>query len=183
MTLKMIFSQADVAALGAAYETGRDETGFLSAALVTELRQLVTERFVTHQPYTVEWTTEMQFDNAAQMADYAQATGVLPINTNFNESELFGPEVNLYFRYVHDCDHIQGIVEQGGCDFSINGEACAAAKMLARTSNRTLRRIIFSEVVLQAARFYAYGDFGAQKVVWNEVTDAALARVEAAYGI
>lgn len=126
---------------------------------------------VTGQPYT-------DFDS---MYIRVKSEKTLYISTDYNDSPLWGIEGNLEFRTMHDLQHIRAVDTHGQCNFSLSGEACAYSMAAEYTPSEELRRILFSEIVMQAAYFYQYGGFAQQKVVMSPTADKIRKRIEKYY--
>jgi hypothetical protein len=87
--------------------------------------------------------------------------GKLLISTQFNESDLLGPEINMILRCIHEMHHIKLNV-----DFSWQGECAAARHMMSFTDNLLFQQILFSEFLGQSAVCLYRGEFPEdQKVV------------------
>jgi hypothetical protein len=76
------------------------------------------------------------------------------------DSPILTHHQNVMFRAVHDYHHVLA-----GADFTIGGEIKAFQHVARLTDNQTLKRFFFSEIVLQAATFYATGSFPKQRIV------------------
>lgn len=169
------------------YLTGNDLTNELPGTAVQSLWDRLMEHLAERLPrengVRVTFVEGQPFegDGAAEaMFDYIDATGHLPISTDFNGGGITRSERhNLLFRVVHDmchwlCDH-EHRHEGRRCNFALEGETRAARKqteiMLATVSSaprqmrELLAQLVFSEVVLQGAVFYHTGDFADQRAV------------------
>lgn len=109
----------------------------------------VVVEFVDHTPYRDMWSMQAE----------VRATRRLQITVAHSDS-VFPPEVNWQFRAVHDMDHLREAVP-----FHFLGECHAARMMCRRFSSPTLRQIVFSEIVAQAACVHVSGRFPLQKFV------------------
>lgn len=105
--------------------------------------------YVDFEPY--ENVTELTNDVEKQM---------LCVSTLNNTSPLFTPDMNLRFRAVHDYDHA---ITGAGFDFW--GEYYTYTQWHKRTDNPVIHKLLFSEIVLQAAYKIEYGYFPEQKAV------------------
>ncbi|HBB30561.1 MAG TPA: hypothetical protein DDZ80_26490 [Cyanobacteria bacterium UBA8803] len=87
--------------------------------------------------------------------------GKLQISTQFNQSDLLGPDVNMIFRCIHEMHHIKLNV-----DFGLEGELATAAHIISLTENILFKQILFSETLGQVAVRLYKGQFPEyQKVV------------------
>lgn len=105
-------------------------------------------------PFPVEYVAGQPYQSAAEMTEDVRKTGVLKISTDFNDPVVLTPEYNLFYRAIHDTHHILG-----GWDFSWEGELAACQYFCTLTHNKLYHRILFSELILQAAAFLFLGDF------------------------
>lgn len=76
------------------------------------------------------------------------------------ESPIMTHHHNVMFRAIHDYHHVLC-----GGDFTIDGEIKAFQHVCNLTQNPTLHKLFFSEIVLQAATYYATGSFPEQRIV------------------
>ena len=81
------------------------------------------------------------------------------MSTAHNVHPHWLPMHNKMFRAVHDWDHIQH-----GCGFDLGGET-QAFTATAATAPDSIRWILYSEIVLQAAAAIHTGEFQRQKLV------------------
>ena len=88
-----------------------------------------------------------------------QLHGRLLVSTAHNVHPHWLPLQNKWFRAVHDWDHIQS-----GAGFDLGGET-QAFTAAAETAPRSIRWILYSEIVLQAAAAIHTGSFQRQKLV------------------
>ncbi|WP_156093081.1 hypothetical protein [Planktothrix serta] len=105
-------------------------------------------------PFLVEYVAGQPYKTASEMTEDVRQTGVLKISTDFNDPVVLTPEYNLFYRAIHDSHHILG-----GWDFSWEGELAACQYFCSLTNNRLYHRILFSELILQAAAYLYLGDF------------------------
>ena len=90
--------------------------------------------------------------------------GQLAISTQFNQSDLLGPEVNLISRCIHEMHHLKLNV-----GFDWEGEVKTAVHLMSFTENCLFKQIIFSEIIGQVAVCLYQGKFPEyQKVVLFE---------------
>ncbi|MEW6495806.1 MAG: hypothetical protein AB1589_25295 [Cyanobacteriota bacterium] len=85
-------------------------------------------------------------------ADYNQ--GKMMISTQFNNSELLGPDVNMIFRCIHEIHHIKLNV-----DFGWTGESATARYIMSLTNNLLFKQILFSESIGQVSVRLDQGEF------------------------
>ncbi|HBE19541.1 MAG TPA: hypothetical protein DEG17_01810 [Cyanobacteria bacterium UBA11149] len=138
----------------------------LSASVVSKFRQFILDlaqvelpeidfQYVDYVPYLKG--DELCFEDI--QADFKQ--GKLKITTQFNNSDLLGPEVNLIFRCIHEIHHLQLNV-----GFDLEGEFKTAAHLISLTNNILFKQILFSETMGQVAVRVCKGAFpDYQKVV------------------
>jgi hypothetical protein len=90
--------------------------------------------------------------------------GHLLVSTQFNESTLLGPMVNLVFRAIHDMHHAKLNV-----DFSWQGECASTRHIMSLTHNFLFQQLLFSEILGQSAVCLYTGRFpDEQKIVLFE---------------
>ncbi len=111
-------------------------------------------------PFPVEYVVGQPYKTAAEMTEDVRQKGVLKISTDFNNPVVLSPQDNFYFRATHDSHHILG-----GWDFSWEGELAACQYFCTLTNNSLYHRILFSELILQAASCLHLGGFTEQKLV------------------
>lgn len=85
--------------------------------------------------------------------------GRLLISTAHNTHPFWLPYLNAQFRAIHDWDHIQH-----GCGYDLDGEVSAFVAA-SETAPESIRWILYSEIVLQAAAAIHTGAFQRQKLV------------------
>lgn len=95
----------------------------------------------------------------------------LKVYTGGTSSPLLSDQLNIMFRSVHDAHHIIA-----DADFSLEGEIKAFNHIASLTHNYTLKKLFFSEIVLQAATFYATGSFPEQRIVDSPLMPQFLTR-------
>ena len=88
-----------------------------------------------------------------------QTEGILYVSVANNSHPYLTPEENARFRTVHDFHHV--II---GADSSFIGE-CATFDHAASVAPKSIRWILFSEIVLQVAACIVTGQFQPQKLV------------------
>ncbi len=135
-------------------QLARDFRQFIINLAQVEL-QGVNVQYVDFQPY---------FRGSRLCLEDIQADvsqGNLLINTQFNESDLLDPEVNLIFRCIHDMHHVKLNV-----DFNWQGECASARHIMSLTDNFIFQQLLFSEILGQSAVCLSNGQFlEHQKVV------------------
>ena len=85
--------------------------------------------------------------------------GRLLVSTAHNEHPFWLPFMNAQFRAVHDWDHLQH-----GCGYDLDGEVSAFVAA-SEGAPESIRWILYSEIVLQAAAAIHTGSFQRQKLV------------------
>lgn len=104
------------------------------------------------------------------LADY-QHNFRLRVYTGGTSSPLLSDQLNIMFRAVHDAHHLMI-----GADFTMEGEIQAFKHAASLVHNSTLRKLFFSEIVLQAATFYATDAFPQQRIVDSPLISHYLTR-------
>ncbi len=107
------------------------------------------------------------YASAEEMQNKVRETGVLEISKEFNQSEAFGPEVNLMLRAVHDfAAHLGANPKSRPRSFSFKGELQSYNKHLALIGAQSKAvGALFTEIVAQVCHFWYYGQFPSQKIV------------------
>lgn len=117
--------------------------------------QGINIEYVDFQPYI----RGLELCSEELYADVNQ--GKLLISTQFNESDLLSPEINLLFRSIHDVHHAKLKV-----NFSWQGECASARHIMSFTDNPLFQQLLFSEILGQSAVCLYTGKFPEhQKVV------------------
>ena len=121
------------------------------------MQSRVEVRFVDYDPYK----------SAAEMRDRVAETGVLEIASGFNQSEAFGPEVNLMLRAVHDFSaHLGSNPKKKPRPFSLKGELQSYNKHLNLIGKQSHAvGALFTEIVGQVCYYWYNGDFPSQKII------------------
>jgi hypothetical protein len=121
------------------------------------IQSRVEVKFVNHDPYS----------SAAEMQKAVAATGVLEISREFNQSEAFGPEVNLMLRAVHDFSaHLGSNPKKKPRPFSLKGELQAYNKHLNFVGKQSkMAGALFTEITGQVCYYLYNGKFPIQKIV------------------
>lgn len=81
-------------------------------------------------------------------------------------SPILGHNLNVMFRAVHDWHHVKC-----GGDFTLKGEIRAFKHIAGLLQNHTLQRLMFSEIVLQAATAIKTGTFPEQRIVSSDAIE------------
>lgn len=95
----------------------------------------------------------------------------LKIYTGGTSSPLLSDQLNIMFRAVHDAHHLHI-----DADFTLEGEIKAFQYVASLTHSHTLKKLLFSEIVLQAATFYTTGEFPEQRIVDSPLMSHILTR-------
>lgn len=95
----------------------------------------------------------------------------LKVFTGGTSSPLLSDQLNIMFRAVHDAHHLQV-----DADFTLQGEIKAFQHVASLVHNVALKKLFFSEIVLQAATFYATGEFPEQRIVDSPLMSQYLTR-------
>lgn len=121
------------------------------------IQSRVKVRFVDNDPYS----------SAPEMQKKVRETGVLEISSMFNQSDAFGPEVNLMLRAVHDFSaHLGSNPKNKPRPFSFKGELQSYNKHLALVGTQShVAGALFTEIVGQVSFYWYNGDFPKQKIV------------------
>jgi len=106
--------------------------------------------FVDYDPYK----------DLSEMTEDIQDNEVLKVSSLHNDSRLLPGDLNLKFRAVHDYFHY---LLQQPFDFKGELNVYKATKFLHKSDIG--KRILYSEIVLQAAYCEYFGSFGKQKVI------------------
>ena len=119
----------------------------------------------------VEWVS-MRFNRIRHLVDFTEQEvdpqmmlihwdlwGRLLISTAHNKHPHWLPFMNAQFRAIHDWDHVIW-----GHGFDMEGET-QAYLTAAATAPESIRWILYSEIVLQAAASIHTGEFQRQKLV------------------
>jgi len=104
----------------------------------------IITRYVYGQPYHC----------SEEMATKVKKTGVLEISVDFNNPVVLSPAANLFFRAIHDSHHLLL-----NAPFSWEGELKTVRHFCSLTNNPIFHRILFSEIILQAAAYCVLGRF------------------------
>lgn len=126
-------------------------------SMFTRMQSKVEVKFVDYDPYS----------SAQEMRDRVLETGVLEISSQFNQSEAFGPEVNLMLRAVHDFTaHLGANPKSKPRTFNFKGEIQAYNKHLALIGPQSKAvGALFTEILGQVAHYLYYGQFPSQKII------------------
>ena len=108
-------------------------------------------------------SVSIECNDFEQFCDGIKHNGVMVISDLHNESLFLSPELNLKFRAVHDYIHYIF-----NLPFTFDGEVKAYKIQKHFHPSEISRKILYSEVVLQAAYCETYGKFAdVQKVIVN----------------
>lgn len=121
------------------------------------MQSRVVVKFVDYDPY----------ETAEEMRRAVRDTGIMEISSGFNQSEAFGPEVNLMLRAVHDFSaHLGSNPKKKPRPFSLKGELQSYNKHLNLVGKSSKAAgALYTEIVGQVCYFFYYGDFPKQKIV------------------
>ena len=136
---------------------------FVDSVYSQEILLASIRRMPNHE-VSIQHVTGQPYVSADDMRSQFESTGVLKISTDFNDSALLGPAINLKFRAAHDLHHIR----TQDCGFFLDGEICAFSKFADYAQSNLYRLILFSEIVGQVCALRHWGkgkDFAPQKVV------------------
>lgn len=125
--------------------------------MFTRIQSRVRVEFVDRDPY----------ESAEEMQQKVKETGILQISNLFNQSDAFGPEVNLMLRAVHDFSaHLGANPKSKPRTFSLKGELQAYNKHLALVGAKShAAAALYTEIVGQGCHFWYFGNFPVQKIV------------------
>lgn len=150
------------------YEIYKDQLETIDAGEIAQFRQEIedayerifelTETFV--RGLRVLFVTGQPYDNLEQMTNGIRSSGVLRISSDNNESRLLPENLNLKFRAVHDYLHY--LFQQ---PFDFKGELNVYKAQKFFHKSEIGKRILYSEIVLQAAYATYFGGFPSQQKV------------------
>jgi hypothetical protein len=119
----------------------------------------------------VNWVS-MRFNRIRHMVDFteqevsprkmqihADLWGRILVSTAHNTHPHWLPFINAQFRAIHDADHLEH-----NLGFDLDGEVCAFVAA-SESAPESIRWILYSEIVLQAAAAIHTGSFARQKLV------------------
>ena len=129
------------------------------------------ERLVIAMGIHIYWCDEDPYKDFAEMQRDFTENRRLKVYGGGTSSPLLTEWQNFMFRAVHDAHHLSI-----GADFTLEGEIKAFQHAASLTHNETLKRFFFSEIVLQAATFYATGTFPEQRIVDSPLMSHYLTR-------
>lgn len=142
--------------------SGAGQKAFISLkqhilVMFTRMQSRVKVEFVERDPYV----------SAEDMQARVNETGVLEISSEFNQSEAFGPEVNLMLRAVHDfAAHLGSNPKSKPKPFSLKGELQAYNKHLALIGTQSKATgALFTEIVSQVCHYWHFGAFPTQQKI------------------
>lgn len=126
------------------------DLGGMSSWIHQQYQRLpVVSEFVDYDPYSSFSEMKSDVDSRKRMKVSAR-----------NNFSLFDRQTNLYFRAVHDNDHINSL-----SDFSLPGEIRAFRSIANRCGDEEGRLFLFCEIVAQACFSVIEGYFGEQKYI------------------
>jgi len=114
------------------------------------LPETIIPLFVDYDPYP----------SLKELTHGVETTRILYVSSLHNDSRLLPGDLNLKFRAVHDYFHY---LLQQPFDFKGELNVYKATKFLHKSDIG--KRILYSEIVLQAAYCEYFGTFGKQKVI------------------
>ncbi|MCL1474148.1 hypothetical protein [Argonema antarcticum] len=97
-------------------------------------------------PIIIRYVYSNPYHCVEEMADKVKRTGVLEVCVDFNNPSLLTPSNNLFFRAIHNSHHLLL-----NAPFDWEGDIKAVRHFCSLTKNRIFHRILFSEIILQAA--------------------------------
>lgn len=146
------------------YMRSKDMFDSLSPQLLQEVRQLVSDRYAEIRRPIAFVEEEL---NDFEEVKKAWQQGVLYISNLNNNSRLFPGVLNLKFRAWHDVLHLENDLP-----FNYEGEYGTFLYHAAGVKDETIRKIFYSEVVLQTAYYETYKQFPEdQKIVLTEIPE------------
>lgn len=145
------------------YERYKDQLDSIPVEEVEQFRNEVTDayqRLVFSLPAGFFWFEDFDpYENLEQMT-FDAIRGHMKISMLNNNSKLLPGTWNLQFRAIHDYFHY---ILQQPFDFKGEYNVYKATKFL--HASRIGKRILYSEIVIQAAFCTYFGSFGPQKVI------------------
>ena len=144
----------DLQTTAAAYISGHDcEPTFRE---LNELRRYISREFSLIPVPVIYQPTDISLSECSQRF-HSEAKLYISIANN-SHPYLTGWE-NAQFRAIHDWHHLLS-----GADDTFAGE-CKAYQYAAQSADDSIKWILFSEIVMQAAACIATGEFQPQKIV------------------
>jgi hypothetical protein len=141
------------------YYRYKDQLPDISQSEIDLFRAEVEQAF-NRIPITVEFVPVDPYTNLAEMTADIEQSKRMQITSLHNESMLLPGVSNLHFRAVHDYLHY--FLQQ---QFDFNGEYTVYKAQKALHSSKIGRKILKSEIVLQAAYCTHFGTFAAQQKI------------------
>lgn len=153
--------------LAIAYQEGKHH--ILNIDEQTNIREFIKSEFKRNSSTklfpTIEWVNFEPYATALELFEDIKYNHRMMISCLHNESPVFDEQTNLMFRALHDWHHFKL-----NADFSIEGEYATFEEISALTENATIKQVLYSEIVLQAASAIVNGEFLPQKLVLVEVS-------------
>ena len=169
-----------------AYQAAPSKSGAGQASFINLKEHILTMFQRMQSRVEVRFVDRDPYDSAADMQKKVNETGVLEISSQFNQSEAFGPEVNLMLRAVHDfAAHLGANPANKPRPFSLKGELQAYNKHLSLVGKQShAAGALFTEIVGQVCYFFYFGKFPAQKIVtlqdfnWSKIGQVRGQRID-----
>lgn len=144
------------------YERYKDMLNTISPDTIRQICEIVTKEF-EKLPCKVKFVNN-EFNDFGYIKQKYLDEGVLYISALHNNSDIFPGSFNLYFRAWHDWIHIQYDLT-----FDYKGEYQTYLHHIKGIEDETIRKIFYSEIVLQTAYYTTHGVFPQkQKVILIE---------------
>lgn len=145
------------------YERYKDQLDQIEWVEVETFRREVELAFerINHEFPDIQFVSGDPYKNLSELTTDIMDNGVMLISTDNNNSKLLWGNLNLKFRAVHDYLHY--LLQQ---PFDFKGELNVYKAQKFMHSTDIGRRILYSEIVLQAAYATHFGYFPSkQKVI------------------
>lgn len=146
------------------YQSAPDLT--LTSADRAELVKFIMREYqhVRNMGIDIVLCTEDPYSGFHEMREDVLLNKRLKVFIGGTDSPILTHHQNVMFRVVHDYHHVLQ-----GADFSLKGEIKAWRHIAAQLQSITLRKMMFSEIVLQAATAIKTGSFPEQRIVDSEL--------------
>lgn len=141
------------------YERYKDNFDHIEWVELNQFRLEVEQAF-NNIPCKVLYVTGQPYENVEQLTNGIKTANLLRVSEDFNDSRLLPGELNLKFRAVHDYLHY--VLQQ---PFTAEGEIKVYKLQKRLHCSAIGKRILFSEVVLQACYAEYFGVFAPQQKV------------------
>jgi len=143
------------------YEITPDRLKELSVKEINEIRMITNEVYDVYLGgINVVFVKGQPYKNLSELSNDYQKNDRIKVSRDFNNSRLFGRDCNLKFRAVHDYYHI--LLDE---EFNYAGESSVYETQKTLYPEK-YHKILYSEIVLQAAYFTYYNEFSNQKIVY-----------------